>query len=85
MTLGVYMKKNILILMICVLIVQSFSYDNRILAESQYPKAEKTWGSYLNPKNIIPDNKFKVFYINTNNPRKVIASETVNKISVNYA
>ncbi|WP_321779493.1 hypothetical protein [Sulfurimonas sp.] len=47
-------------------------------------KAKITWGKYLNPKNKIPTNKFKAFYINTNKPRKVIASEIVPKVSVNY-
>ncbi|MEJ2413904.1 MAG: hypothetical protein P8Y22_01280 [Sulfurimonas sp.] len=47
-------------------------------------KAKSTWGEYLNPKNIIPVNKFKAFYIDTNNPKKVIASETVEKVAVNY-
>jgi hypothetical protein len=48
-------------------------------------KAKTTWGTQLNPKNIIPTNKFKAFYINTNKPKKVIASEEMNRISINYA
>lgn len=47
-------------------------------------RAEETWGKYLNPKNDVPANRFKAFYINTNDPKNVIASETVEMISVNY-
>ena len=47
-------------------------------------KAKSTWGKQLNPKNIVPLNKFKAFYINTKKPDEVIASEVVEKVSVNY-
>ncbi|WP_373036848.1 hypothetical protein [Sulfurimonas sp.] len=47
-------------------------------------KAKTTWGAQLNPKNIIPTNKFKAFYINTNKPKKVIASQEMDKVSINY-
>ena len=47
-------------------------------------KAKTTWGKELNPKNTIPTGKFQAFYINTNNPKKVIFSETVKKASINY-
>lgn len=47
-------------------------------------KAKNTWGKNLNPKNKIPSNKFKAFYINTNEPKRVISSEEVNKVSINY-
>ena len=47
-------------------------------------KAGSTWGEYLNPKGTVPKNRFQAFYINTKEPQKVIASETVDKVSVNY-
>ena len=47
-------------------------------------KVNETWGKYLNPTNTAPINKFKAFYINTNKPKKIIASEIVDNISVNY-
>lgn len=48
-------------------------------------KAQNTWGKQLNIAGDVPTNAFKAFYIDTNNPQKVVASETVKDISVNYA
>ncbi|MFT7859672.1 MAG: hypothetical protein ABXS93_01920 [Sulfurimonas sp.] len=62
----------------------SFPTHNRIDKIDLPKKAKKTWGKYLNPKNNIPINKFKAFYIDTNHPKKLIASEIVNKVAVNY-
>ncbi len=57
----------------------------RHLAVEQYPrKAKNTWGETLNLTNKIPTNKFQAFYINTKNPKSVIASEEVPKVNVNY-
>jgi len=47
-------------------------------------KAVQTWGQILNKEHKIPIGKFKAFYINTNNPKKVIASELVDKATINY-
>lgn len=47
-------------------------------------KAKSTWGQYLNLSKTIPTNKFKAFYIDTNHPKKLIASEIVDKVAVNY-
>lgn len=59
--------------------------NSRNPTQKRFPyKAKTTWGRYLNPKDSIPKNSFKAFYINTNNPKKVIASETVKQASVNY-
>ena len=62
--------------------------DKKILAyldAGGLRKAKSTWGKYLNPKNIIPKGRFQAIYINTNNPKKVVASEVVENVSVNYA
>ncbi len=62
------------------------NFHHNTLPVKKFPrKAKSTWGKYLNPKNEVPTNKFKAFYINTNQPRKVIASEIVDKVSINYA
>ncbi len=50
-----------------------------------YPTVEKTWGNVLNPSNSIPDKDFQVYYINTNHPKKVIATEKAKNIVVDYA
>ena len=47
-------------------------------------KVKSTWGKYLNPSAKIPKNKYKAFYIDTRNPKKVVASEIVKDISINY-
>lgn len=47
-------------------------------------KADETWGQYLNPQGEIPLGAFKAFYIDTHQPKKIIASEIVKNISVNY-
>lgn len=45
----------------------------------------ETWGAALNPGGHAPLGAFKAFYINTQNPGQVIASETVPAIAINYA
>lgn len=47
-------------------------------------EAKTTWGKQLNPKNKVPKNKFKAFYINTKYPNKIVASEYTDKVSINY-
>ncbi|QOP40526.1 tetratricopeptide repeat protein [Sulfurimonas marina] len=47
-------------------------------------KAEKTWGKYLNPQNKIPLGSFQAYYIDTREPKKVIYSEGVDTVSINY-
>ncbi len=42
-------------------------------------KAKTTWGKQLNPKNEVPENVFKAFYINTKYPKKIVASEYADK------
>lgn len=62
----------------------SFPTHNRVDKTDLPKKAKQTWGKYLNPENKIPTNKFKAFYIDTNHPKKLIASEIVDRVSVNY-
>ena len=47
-------------------------------------KATTTWGKVLNPKGAVPKNRFAAFYINTNNPKKVIATEKVDAVVIRY-
>jgi len=49
-----------------------------------YPKANSTWGEKLNPTGRVPDRGFSAYYIDTNNPGKVIAHEAVDSITINY-
>lgn len=49
-----------------------------------YPRANSTWGQVLNSTGKVPQNSFKAFYINTNHPENVIATETVDKVRMNY-
>jgi hypothetical protein len=48
-------------------------------------KAKNSWGDYLNRDGYIPTNEFKAFYIDTNNPKKVVSTEIVKDISINYS
>lgn len=48
-------------------------------------EAKTTWGKQLNPKNEVPENVFKAFYINTKYPNKIVASEYADKVSINYS
>lgn len=59
-------------------------FNHQAVKEKLPKKAKSTWGKTLNPKNKIPKNKFQAFYINTNKPKEVIASETVAKARINY-
>jgi hypothetical protein len=61
-----------------------FANPHKVSVEPFPRKAKSTWGESLNPSGQIPTNKFKAFYINTKNPKTVIASEDVTKVSVNY-
>ena len=61
-----------------------YANPHNLSVESFPRKAKSTWGESLNPRNQIPTNKFKAFYINTKNLKTVIASEDVAKVSVNY-
>ncbi len=47
-------------------------------------KVKSTWGKYLNPSHQVPLGAFKAFYINSKDPKKVVASEVVKDISINY-
>lgn len=47
-----------------------------------WENTDKTWWHYLNQENDIPTWEFKAFYINTNDPKKVIKSENVKNISI---
>ncbi len=49
-----------------------------------YVRAETTWGDTLNPAHSLPETGFQAFYININNPKKVIASETVNRPAIRH-
>jgi hypothetical protein len=44
-----------------------------------------SWGEYLNPGGSAPLGSFRVFYINTQRPHEVVASETVPDVSINYS
>jgi hypothetical protein len=48
-------------------------------------RARRTWGTTLNPGGAIPQNGFKAFYIDTNHPKKIVASERVREIAINYS
>lgn len=45
----------------------------------------KTWGDDLNPRNEMPLNSFKAFYINTNNRKRVIATSHVKQVAIKYS
>lgn len=43
-----------------------------------------TWGVSMKVRKDAPKGRFKAFYYNTNDPTKVVASEEVDQVSVNY-
>ena len=47
-------------------------------------KAQSTWADQLNISRDIPKNAFRAYYIDTTNPKRIVASETVSEINVNY-
>lgn len=47
-------------------------------------KVQRTWGDYLNPSGTAPVNKFRAFYLDMQHPKKVVASEIVETVGVNY-
>ncbi|WP_190325446.1 hypothetical protein [Halopseudomonas salina] len=46
--------------------------------------AQSSWGEHANPSGALPEDGFQAFYINTNQPRQVIATESVGGIAINY-
>lgn len=46
--------------------------------------AETSWGENLNPNGKLPKDGFQAFYINTDQPHNVIATESVDSIAINY-
>ena len=65
----------------------SVSVDPKIkdfLKSGGLKKVNKTWGDYLNPKGDIPVGNFKAFYLDSREPKKIIFSEMVDEIGVNY-
>ena len=55
------------------------------IAHNGLKKTDNTWGKRLNPQNKIPKIGFQAYYFNINEPKKIITSENVDAISVNYA
>lgn len=53
-------------------------------AQAFAQESVKTWGAVLNPGGQAPVNAFQAFYINTENPREVVATEVVPRISISY-
>jgi hypothetical protein len=49
------------------------------------PIAVNTWGAKLNPKGQVPKNGFQAYYIRSNQPETLIATELVDDIAINYA
>ena len=41
---------------------------------NSYPQAEQAWGDIFNPQKSVPPKGYFAWYINTNSPRKVVAS-----------
>lgn len=46
--------------------------------------AESTWGEYLNPEGRLPKEGFQAFYIDTENSRRVVATEWVEDVAISY-
>ena len=64
---------------------QPGNQSSNIITAADLKKAESTWGDYLNPNGKLPTKGFLAFYINTNEPRKLIFNEAVDDIAINYA
>lgn len=78
------MKRYFIILFI---LLSSLSGDTNRPTDQSNPvekNAVDTWGKHINPKGIIPKNRFKAFYFNTKDPRNIIATEEVSKVGINY-
>lgn len=61
--------------------------DDTITAKElrEHPSAGKTWRTQFFPNGTPPLNAFKVFYFNTTQPTKTIATAQVDAIDINYA
>lgn len=52
---------------------------------NDFPQAQRTWGEVLNPQHLVPETGFYAFYINAQEPNKVVFQEHVDAIAINYA
>ncbi len=46
-------------------------------------RAKSTWGDFLKPD--VPKNRFRVFYLDRNKKGKVVATDTVDSVSIHYS
>ncbi len=51
----------------------------------EYPQVASTWGDRLNPNNKAPMGRFSAHYLRSGEPPQLIATDTVDEVSINYA
>jgi uncharacterized membrane protein len=54
-------------------------------AAKEYPPVSSTWGDRLNPNNKAPMGRFSAFYLRSGEPPQLIARDSVDDVSINYA
>jgi uncharacterized protein YecT (DUF1311 family) len=56
----------------------------KAFADKDYPAVSQTWGDRLNPNGKIPIGRFAAFYLRSGNPPTLVATDTVDEVSLNY-
>lgn len=51
----------------------------------EYPQVTSTWGERLNPSGKSPLGRFSAYYLRSGEPSQLVATDTVNDVSINYA
>ncbi len=52
--------------------------------ENKFGKTQTTWGDYLNPSHNIPTNGYDAYFVNSQQPKKVIDKRNLPKIAISY-
>jgi len=57
----------------------------RTASTKEYPQVRSTWGDRLNPTRREPMGRFAAYYLRSGEPPELIATDTVDEVSINYA
>lgn len=68
----------------CEKLVEPVITETPKLKAENYPLIESEWGENLNPEAVVPTNIWQAFYFSTTEPKEVVKTETVDRLSVNF-
>jgi len=64
--------------------VKVSKYILKFIASGGLYKSKNSWSKYLNPDGSAPFNAFKVIYIDTKNPKEIVATQKVKDVAIGF-